>query len=182
MMGQVDNQTKNEFAYWQCQIRKFSARNLQAKPTSGMRPDVVIDAKSLGSITTLLVPTQPIDDIAHLKHAYQKTYDPNKRRENALKYLQADFYQSPHRFSGEITALAAKGANWIKEISQAKTVELNFDQDAKHWRLTCTSETLSKDDLRWQFTLAHNQLFNHTLTTNIDVILFKPIWDQVKPS
>ena len=168
------------FVYWQCQIRKFSVRKLQARPTSGIRPELFLDGSSIGIITTLIVPEFPDDDISHLKHAYQKTFDPNKRRENALKYLQSEFYQFPQRFNGELTALAAKGADWVKRVIQADQVELLFDQDSRQWRLCCETEILSTDDQRWQFTLAHNQLFNHTLTLDIDVILFRPVWDQAK--
>ncbi len=180
MASASDQSNSDAFVYWQCQIRKFSVRNLEARPTSGIRPELIIDGNSIGVITTLLVPEFPDDDTSHLKHAYQKTFDPKLRRENALKYLQSEFYQFPHRFNGELTALAAKGANWVKRVANEQRIELHFDQDSSRWKLSCESELLTTDDQRWQFTLAHNQLFNHTLTTNVDVILFKPLWDQVK--
>lgn len=178
MISTMDNSTSSEFTYWQCQIRKFSVRNLEARPTSGIRPELILNGDSIAVITTLLVPESPDHDISHLKHAYQKTFDPKKRREDALKYLQSEFYQFPYRFSGELTALAGKGSNWVQRVADADQVELFFEQDSRQWQLSCATELLSMDDQRWQFTLAHNQLFNHTLTTNVDVILFKPVWDQ----
>ena len=176
-MTNSDDSVKSEFIYWQCQIRKFSVRNLEARPTSGICPDLVIDENEIGIITTLLVPLAPEDDISHLNHAYQQTFDPLKRRENALKYLQSDFYQFPHRFSGELTALAAKGASWVDKVMAANQVQLLFNQESRSWQFNSEVEVLSPEDPRGRFTLAHNRLFNHTLTTNIEVILFKLIWD-----
>ena len=168
------------FVYWQCQIRKHSARELEYKPTSGVCPEIFVDSVSLGLVTTLLVPSSPAHDISHLKHVYNKTYDPKKRREDALKYLQSEFYQVTAGFDGELTVLAAKKSPWVEKVLNANTVKLVFEQHSKQWQVPCAAQILSKDDLRWQFTLAHNQLFNHALTTDIQVLMFDPLWDDVK--
>ena len=168
------------FVYWQCQIRKHSARELEYKPTSGIYPELFLDDASLGHVITLLVPNSPSDDISHLQHVYNKTYDPKKRREDALKYLQSEFYQVTAAFDGELTVLAAKKAAWVDKVFSATIVKLIFEQNSKQWQVPCSVKILNHDDERWQFTLAHNQLFNHTLTTDIQVLLFEPQWESVE--
>ena len=167
------------FVYWQCQIRKHSARELEYKPTSGIYPELFLDDVSLGHVITLLVPNSPTHDISHLQHVYNKTYDPKKRREDALKYLQSEFYQVTAGFDGELTVLAAKKASWVEKVLAASAIKLVFEQNSKQWLVPCAVQILPEDDLRWQFTLAHNQLFNHTLTTDIQVLLFDPQWERV---
>ncbi len=164
-----------EFVYWQCQIRKFSVRNLQGRPTAGMCPQISTKMKQFGSLITLIVPKHPAADIGYLKHAYLQTHDPKQRQENALKYLQSEFYQMPGRFNGEMTALTITNTEWTKQMLNQENVRLDFNQDLRHWRVDCQVEYLAQDDQCWQFTLAHNQLFNQNLTTDIQVILFKPL-------
>ena len=168
------------FVYWQCQIRKHSARELEYRPTSGIYPELFLDDVSQGHVITLLVPKSPAHDISHLQHVYNKTFDPKKRREDALKYLQSEFYQVTEAFNGELTVLAAENAPWVNKLLDATTLKLVFEQNSKQWQVPCSVHILNNDDLRWQFTLAHNQLFNHTLTTDIQVLLFDPQWDSVK--
>ena len=167
------------FVYWQCQIRKHSARELEYKPTSGIYPELLLDDKSAGHVITLLVPNSPEHHISHLSHVYNKTYDPNKRREDALKYLQSEFYQITQAFNGDLAVLAGKNAPWVDKVLAAASVKLVFEQNSKQWQVPSEVKILAEDDPRWKFTLAHNQLFNHTLTTDIQVLLFDPLWESV---
>jgi hypothetical protein len=180
----MDNQStvaiSKKFVYWQCQIRKHSARELEYKPTSGICPELFLDDNSLGHVITLLVPNSPAHDVSHLQHVYNKTFDPKKRREGALKYLQSEFYQVTTEFEGELTVLAAKKAAWVDKAIRATAVKMVFEQNSKHWQVPCNVRKLTQVDMRWQFTLAHNQLFNHALTTDIQVLLFEPLWQTVK--
>lgn len=181
MSDTANTALSKRFVYWQCQIRKHSARELEYRPTTGICPEIFVNNVSLGFLTTLLVPSSPTHDISHLKHVYNKTHDPKKRREDALKYLQSEFYQVTDCFNGELTALAAKNVPWVEKVLSANTVKLIFEQHSKQWQVPCDVQRLKKYyDLRWQFTLAHNQLFNHALTTDIQVLMFDPLWGEVK--
>ena len=180
MSNATNSDVSNRFVYWQCQIRKHSARELEYRPTSGIYPALFLDEEKIGHVITLLVPRTPAHDISQLQHIYNKTYDPNKRREGALKYLQSEFYQVPAEFNGELTVLAAKKASWVDSVLQAAAVRLVFEQDSRQWQLPCNMQLLADDDLRWQFTLAHNQLFSHALTNDIQVLHFNPVWDSAK--
>ena len=167
-----------QFIYWQCQIRKHAMRNAQGRPSTGMRPELIVDDESLGFITTLLVPSSPEIDTSHFQHLYQKTFDPKIRREGALKYLQSEFYQMPGAFNGELCALAAKHSTWADKVVNAKNRQLVFNQESRQWQFHCEVQRLLNDDSRWQFSLAHNRMFNSSLTTQVEVLLFKPIWEE----
>lgn len=166
-----------EFIYWQCQLRKYSARKLQGRPTTGLCPELVVDDRSMGSITTILLPVKAEVEAGYLNHLYKTTYDPGERRTNAIRYFQSGYYQQPGEFSGELSASAPVRADWMNNIIEAEIVELIFEQDAREWQLPCEPLQLDESDSRRQFTLAHNRLFNSYLAPDTGVILFSPVWE-----
>ena len=172
--------TCQEFIYWQCQIRKYSARSLEGQLTSGTRPELVVDNNILGSITTVLLPVGTVDETGYLDHIFKKTHDPGERRKNAIKYFQSNYYQQPGLFGGELSATAPAQSGWVETVVSADTVELRFNQGPTNWRIVCEARLLANTNTQRLFTLAHNRLFNSALSPQVAVLLFSPDWISAK--
>ena len=72
---------QNHFIGWQCRVRQYAMRNGEGRPTSGMRPDVLLeDGKEVASaVTLLLVPDLLQDSILQFRFMALKTQDPQER-------------------------------------------------------------------------------------------------------
>ncbi len=68
---------QNHFIGWQCRVRQYAMRNGEGRPTSGMRPDVLLeDGKEVASaVTLLLVPDLLQDSIRQFRFMALKTQE-----------------------------------------------------------------------------------------------------------
>ena len=98
---------QNHFIGWQCRVRQYAMRNGEGRPTSGMRPDVLLeDGKEVASaVTLLLVPDQLQESIGQFRFMALKTQDPQERYKKAVQLLSASFYQNVENFSGLMTGV-----------------------------------------------------------------------------
>ena len=98
---------QNHFIGWQCRVRQYAMRNGEGRPTSGMRPDVLLeDGKEVASaVTLLLVPDQLQDSIRQFRFMALKTQDPQERYKKAMQLLSSTFYQNVENFSGLMTGV-----------------------------------------------------------------------------
>ena len=103
---------QNHFIGWQCRVRQYAMRNGDGRPTSGMRPDVLLeDGKEVASaVTLLLVPVQLQDSIRQFRFMALKTQDPQERYKKAMQLLSSTFYQNVENFSGLMTGVFSKNS------------------------------------------------------------------------
>ena len=80
---------RHHFFGWQCRLRQMSVRNAGGRPTSGMRPDVVLaGGEQVARITVLIVKAEPMEATDRFRH----------------------FYRRPNEFADEMSALFGPGA------------------------------------------------------------------------
>ena len=98
---------QNHFIGWQCRVRQYAMRNGEGRPTSGMRPDVLLeDGKEVASaVTLLLVPDQLQDSLRQFRFMAQKTQDPLERSKYAMQPHSSTFYQNVENLRDQIQAL-----------------------------------------------------------------------------
>ena len=169
---------RDSFLGWQCRIRQLAMRHAEGRPTGGMRPEVTVegDTEALGAITVLILKAEPEDITAQFRHTVQKTHDPAERMENALRTLQAAYYQQPESFSETLTALFGPGSNAARRLSETGRCRLDFEQYSQRYSLPCKVRALAESEPAWQGTYWHNALFNPNLPGGVEVLAFAPDW------
>lgn len=169
---------RREFLGWQCRIRQLSVRQSDGRPGPGMRPGVFLtsDDVALDHVIVLIRHKACQDATARFQHMVRKTRDPAERRESALRYLAAAYYQQPDAFSDQLTALFGPQSGIARRVLEAGACRLDFEQYGQRYRLTCRVTDLQESDAGYQFTYWHNSLFNPSIPAGVRVLGFQPDW------
>jgi hypothetical protein len=105
-----------------------------------------------------------------------KTHDPAQRRDLAVQFFSAAYYQKAGEFSDVLTATFPPGSPGADKIRQADHVRLVFDAYAQIFDLRCKVWELGQHDHLHLATIGHNKLFNPALPPNTVVLGFQPDW------
>ena len=169
---------RREFLGWQCRIRQLAMRQSDGRPGPGMRPGVIStsDEAAYGHIIVLIRHEACQDATARFQHMVRTTRDPAERREGALRYLAAAFYQQPDAFSDQLTALFGPASEMAARLLAAGACRLDFEQYGQRYRLACTVSELQQSDDGFQFTYWHNSLFNPAIPAGVRILGFQPDW------
>lgn len=169
---------RHDFLGWQCRIRQLSVRQGEGRPSSGMRPGVLLpsDEAQLGHIIVLIRKKASREVTAEFQHMVRKTRDPAERRESALRFLAGAYYQRPDEFSDQMTALFGPDSGIAIRLLDAGACRLDFEQYEQRYQLKCQVGDLSESDDGYQFTYWHNSLFNPAIPSGIKVLGFQPDW------
>lgn len=176
--------TREHFLGWQCRLRKFSVRDDEGRPTSGMRPRVSVEGEEviLGRIVVLIVKRQPEDITAQFSYIIRQTQDPVQRYEKGLKILQAEYYQRPQEFSDKLTALFGPRSGIVRRLLESERCVLDFEQHNQRYHIPCGVEALTRADSAYQATYWHNLLFNPEMPPGVQVLSFSPDWRRTTES
>jgi hypothetical protein len=172
------NPLRKAFLAWQCRVRQIAVRENEGRPDAAITPDVTPagwDAP-LGRIITVLCRAPGHSATAELMHMVKKTNDPAQRREQALRFLAASYYQKPEQFSDILTATFPPGSPGAASIRAAEWCTLSFDAFAQRFDLRCRVWKLSRRNPLYQATWWHNQLFNPNLHPESEVLGYEPDW------
>ena len=84
------------FIGWQCRVRQYAMRNGEGRPSSGMRPCVLLKngTEVSSAATLLLIPDQQQESIQQFRFMAEKTQDPQERYKKAVELLSSTFYQN----------------------------------------------------------------------------------------
>ena len=169
---------RREFLGWQCRIRQLSVRQADGRPTSGMRPGVILpdDGADLGQIIVLIRKKASQEVTARFQHMVRKTRDPAERRESALRFLAEAYYQRPEEFSDELTALFGPRSTVVDRLLASGRCGLDFAQFEQRYHLPCQVRQLAPSDAEFEFTYWHNSLFNPAIPGDVQVLAFQPDW------
>lgn len=169
---------RRDFLGWQCRLRQLSVRQAGGRPTSGMRPRVTLesDGSDLGHIVVLIGKKSSEEDTAQFQHMVRKTGDPAERRDSALRFLAAAYYQRPDEFSDRMTALFGPRSEIALRLLRAGRCHLDFEQYTQRYGLRCRVAELEESDAAYQFTYWHNSLFNPAIPADIRILQFTPDW------
>jgi hypothetical protein len=171
---------RQQFMGWQCRLRQLAVREAGGRPSAGMRPQVLtLTEESLATaITVLIIPADPTETVKLFQYQALRTQDPAERYDKALEYLAAHYYQRPHEFSDELTALFAPDAALVETLLQLGQCRLEFEQYTHRYRLPCSVAELAVADARFLATYWHNRLFNPNLPAGVRVLGFRPEWSH----
>jgi hypothetical protein len=182
-MKRISNEAlRDHFLGWQCRIRQIAVRQFDGQPTTAMQPAVWSRKGELMSprMTVLIVKAEPAESTAYFRHQLQRTHEHGEARASGLAYLAADYFQDPHSFGDEMTALFPAASPAADAIFSARPVLLDFDQFSQHYRISCKVRRLKADDPARHATIWHNRLFNPNVPGEALVLAFKPDWKSAE--
>ena len=171
---------QDHFLGWQCRVRAYAMRQDEGRPSTGMRPRVVLEdgAEVASAVTLLLLPSEPQEHIQQFRYMVQKTHDPQERYKKAVQLLSSTFYQHIEDFSGMLTGLFLKGSDLVMMLVKEERCVLEFNYQQQRFTLPCRVGVLPKRELAHQFTFWHNHLFNPNIPPEIKVLGFEPEWPK----
>ena len=170
---------RKAFLKWQCRVRQIAMRDNHGRPDDAITPALFLpgEAEPMGHIITLLNKSPGYSVTPELLHMAKKTNDPAQRRDQAIRFFSATYYQKAAEFSDILTATFPPGSPGAAAIREAETVRLRFDAYAQVFDLNCRVWKLAPHNPLHQATFAHNQLFNPALAPDTEVLGFEPDWD-----
>ena len=173
-----DHPLRMGFMRWQCHVRQMAMRDKDGRPDEAIMPDVILpgETEPLGAIITVMNKSPAYSVTPELQHMAAKTNDPAQRREQALRFLSATYYQKAAEFSDILTATFPPGSPGAAKIHDAGRCTLIFEAYAQRFDLDCKVWRLAPHNMLHQATMAHNLLFNPTLPPATEVLGFEPDW------
>lgn len=181
-LGQTftDHPTKSAFLKWQCHIRQLMMREGQGRPVDGIMPHVILSGEEqpLGQIITILNKSPGYSVTPELVHMNSKTHDPAQKRDQALQYFSATYYQRHKEFSDILTATFPPGSPGAAKIRAAGTCTLIFEAYSQRFDLACKVWRLAEHNPLFAATMAHNRLFNQALPSDSVILGFEPDWSN----
>ena len=167
------------FLKWQCRVRQLAMRDNQGRPDDAITPALYLPGtdEPMGHIITLMNKSPGYSVTPELLHMAKKTNDPAQRRDQAIRFFSATFYQKANEFSDVLTATFPPKSPGAATIREAETVRLHFEAYAQVFDLQCKVWRLAAHNPLYQSTMAHNRLFNPALPEDTEVLGFEPDWD-----
>lgn len=178
--GRSPHRRKHRFLGWQCRARQESMRKFGGKPGDAIVPTV----RHAGSerdgrrIVTVLSRKPDCSSTPEMMHIAKRTRDPAQRREAAVRFFSAGYYQKPREFQDTLTGSFAPGASSATEIVDAERCTLTFSALGHCFVLSCRVRRLANDDPLRVATWWHNFLFNPNLHPGSEVLGFEPDWEN----
>ncbi|GMQ75508.1 MAG: hypothetical protein BMS9Abin01_0758 [Gammaproteobacteria bacterium] len=136
--------------------------------------------RDLGHVVVLIRKKASLEVTTRFQHMVRKTRDPAERRESALRFLAAAYYQRPEEFSDQMTALFGPRSTLAEQLLEAAQCTLDFEQFSQRYRLTCRVNRLAESDAAYQFTYWHNSLFNPAIPGDVQILGFRPDWSTTR--
>ncbi|MFD1156404.1 hypothetical protein [Roseovarius aestuarii] len=173
-----DHPLRKAFLRWQCRVRQMSMREQDGRPDDAIMPAVVLpgEAEPMGHIITVMSKSPGYSVTSELVHMSAKTNDPAQRRDAAIRFLSAGYYQNAVEFSDILTATFPPGSEGAAKIHDAGECRLIFDAYVQSFDLTCKVWRLAPHNLLHKATVAHNTLFNPNMPPDTAVLGFEPNW------
>ena len=170
---------RKAFMKWQCRVRQMAMRDNHGRPDDGITPALFLpnQTEPMGHIITLLNKSPGHSVTPELLHMARKIDDPAQRRDQALRFFSATYYQKAAEFSDILTATFPPGSPGAATIREAEIVGLKFNAYSQVFNLTCRVWKLAPHNPLHQSTIAHNQLFNPALSPDTEVLGFEPDWE-----
>lgn len=169
---------RNHFLGWQCRIRQIAMRQDGGRPSSGMRPRLLLASGQELSpgLVVVIVPQDPEESTEFFQFQLRKTHDPNLVYERGLQYLSATHFQNAKKFSDQLTALFGAGSSISAALLDAGECILEFSQFSQTYRILCAVRELPPGDSAHEATVWHNKIFNPNLPAAVQVVAFQPDW------
>lgn len=169
---------RDAFLAWQCRIRQIMMRDEMGRPGAGVMPALHLGdaAEPMGHVITVLSKAPGHGLVPEMRHIVQRTNDPARRREDALKLFSEMYYQRPREFSDLLTATFPPDSPGAAAIREAGRVRLVFEAYNQRFDLACRVWRLAEHHPSYQSTWWHNALFNPALPADTVILGFEPDW------
>ncbi|MDE0305885.1 MAG: hypothetical protein OXI87_13560 [Albidovulum sp.] len=169
---------REAFIRWQCRARQLAMRESGGKPDGSAIASARLlpETESFAEIITVLPRSPDFSVVPEMKHMFQRTNDPAERRENALRFFAAGYYQNARKFTGALTATFGPGSKVSRRLLAVGRCALSFEAFAQRFDLACAVRSLPIGDALREATVWHNLLFNPGLRPNSDILVFEPDW------
>jgi hypothetical protein len=173
---------RDRFLAWQCRIRQIAMREQGGRPSPAMRPRLLDAAgrEIVPALTVLLLPREPAESTALFRFQVMRSADPRDVYENALRFLQADYFQRPETFSDRLIAVLPEESSIAATLRSRAKCSLEFEQFGQLYRLPCTTRLLKPRDPARDAAIWHNRLFNPALPETVHVVAFQPDWASAR--
>ncbi|WP_171173194.1 hypothetical protein [Ruegeria sp. HKCCD8929] len=179
-LGQTmsDDPLRMTFLKWQCRVRQIAMRDAEGRPDDAISPAVLLagEAEPMGHIITVLNKAPGYSMTPEFEHMAAKTNDPAQRRDQAIRFLSATYFQKAAEFSDILTATFPPGSPGAHRLHAAQRVTLVFEAYAQRFDLDCKVWKLASHNPLHRATMAHNRLFNPNLPGETVVLGFEPDW------
>lgn len=166
----------NRFLSWQCRLRKMSMRELDGRPTPGMRAGVysVRGGDEQSRMNFLILHEDAATRTMELRHIVRKTPDSAEWVKHGLRILAERHYHDEDQFGQRLTALFSLESTLGYALIKAGECHLKFTQDSIEYEFDFDVVSLEHDDEAFQATYWHNHLFNPALPGKVRVLAFTP--------
>lgn len=169
---------RTAFLKWQCRVRQMAMRDAMGRPDDSIMPHVTLPdaAEPTGQIITLLNKVPGHETVAEMEHMARKTNDPAQRRDQAIRFLSATYYQKAAEFTDLLTATFPPASPGAAALHAAGTVTLTFEAYNQRFDLVTKVWRLAEHNPLYRATMAHNRLFNPSMAPATEVLAFEPDW------
>jgi hypothetical protein len=170
---------RDRFLRWQCRCRQIAVREAMGRPDDAVTPALTLpgEAQPLGHVITVLNRAWAQSRTPELMHLCRSTHDPAQRRERALEFFAAAYFQTAAEFTDELTATFPPGSPGAARITDAGACRLDFAAYSQGFALHCRVRRLDPGHPLHSATWWHNLLFNPALPSDTVILAFKPDWE-----
>lgn len=160
-------------------------REHDGRPDASVMPVLSITGsqgseESIGHLMTVLNRLPEHSMLPELQHISRRSFEPAKRREDALKLFCSTYFQRAQHFSDMLTASFGPESEAALRIQRARHATLRFDKFSQKVELRCRVWRLTERNYFWQATFWHNGLFNPGAPADMIVLGFEPEWEYCK--
>jgi hypothetical protein len=166
------------FLRWQCRVRQVAMRENEGRPDDAITPALFLPEQDqpLGHIITVMNKSPGYSVLAELNYMDAQTNDPAQKREKAMTFFSAGYYQGAAEFSDILTATFPPGSPGAAQIREAGQIRLVFDAYNQIFDISAKVWRLAEHNPLSQATIAHNRLFNAAFPPDTEVLGFEPDW------
>ena len=166
------------FLAWQCRARQAAMRQRHGRPDGAAQPEVELPGAPgpHHKILTVLCRRPEQSQTPELVHLAKRNADPAERRDAAVRFLSAGYYQTWRNFTDTVTASFAPGSPFAHQIAECGACRLLYDALGHRFKITCRAARLGLEHPLRAATWWHNHLFNPSLHPQAEIIGFVPDW------
>lgn len=166
------------FLKWQCQVRRMAVREHAGRPDESITPTVELPCGETRGrrIVTVICRKPEYSSTPELMHIAKRSNDPAQRRDDALKFLAAEHYQQPSKFSDTLVASFSPGSAVAARMTAAGSCALEFRAYAQRFRFRCAIRRLEVGDPIREAAWWHNLMFNPGIRADAAILAFDPDW------
>ena len=140
---------RKTFFKWQCRVSQLAVREHAGRPDPSIMPLIRLgpNLEEIGYIITLIHKLPRFSVTSELRHIAKKTFDPLQRRDQAIRFLSATYYQKADEFADIFTATFAQNSQGAEQIHLHGNCIAVFEAYSQRFKLKCKVWKLSENNI-----------------------------------